>query len=265
MNIYLQNIANARDLGGIVTPYGKIKPRRLLRSGHVASPTQSDIETLKALGLQRIIDLRTEEEIAKHPDVQIEGVETANISIMSTTTFGINYEVMDGDTVAARLQAGMERMRARGEQPLEHMQILYRQLVESENSRKGFGTFLKLLADRPVDGATLWHCTSGKDRCGTCSALLLYCLGASDEEIMRDYLETNVQRAEHVNKLYARVRPYLNDEQFALVTTLLPVAESYINSFWSQIESRFGNVDTFLKSCGVTEKDVQKLRANYLE
>lgn len=264
MNIKLQRVANARDLGGIVTPYGKIRFNRLIRSGHVASPTQNDVQVLKAIGVRRIIDLRTETEMAKHPD-KLPNVEIVNISIMSTTTFGINYEKMDGDTIAARLQAGIERMRARGEDPMEHMRIIYRTFAETESSRRGYGKFLKLLANDPVEGATLWHCTGGKDRCGTCSALLLYCLGASSEDIMRDYLETNVQTAAHLEKMRKKVRPFVTDEQFALVNTLLPVDESYINTFWRQIDEQFGGLKGFLEACGVTQQDVENLRKNYLE
>ena len=265
MTINLEQVANARDLGGISTAYGTVQPNRLIRSGHLSIVTNSDITALKARRLRRIIDLRTPTELSNHPDGFIEGVQTLNVSIMSATTFGISYETLDGPQIAVKLQAGVDRMIARGETPIEHMRILYRQFAKDTHSRKGYGEFLKILADDPVDGATLWHCTGGKDRCGTCTALLLHCLGASRETITDDYLETNVQVNEHAQSILAKVRPYVAEERMALVKSMLLVEQSYLDSFWSEIEGEFGSVDNFLTYCGVTQNDIDKLRANYLE
>ncbi len=264
MNIELQNVANARDLGGIATRYGTVQSNRLLRSGHLSIVSEQDVSTLKAHRLQRVIDLRTPTEIANHPDGNIAGVEFVNISIMSATTFGISYETLDGPTIAVKLQAGIERMILRGETPIEHMRILYRKFAEDPHSHEGYGKFLKLLATKPVNGSTLWHCTGGKDRCGTCTALLLYCLGASKDDIMSDYLETNAQVGEHAQSILAKVRPHVPAERMALVQSMLLVEQSYLESFWNETDRLFGSTDNFLKHCGVTENDIQSLRDNYL-
>lgn len=264
MKIDLENVANARDLGGIKTPYGTVSCNRLLRSGHLSIISPDDIAELKKRRLQRVIDLRTPAEIANHPDLEIADTEFVNISIMSATTFGISYETLDGPTIAVKLQAGIDRMLARGETPIEHMRILYRQFAENPHSHEGYGKFLKLLANDPVDGATLWHCSGGKDRCGTCTALLLHCLGASREDIMQDYLLTNEQVGSHAQSILAKVRPYVSEDRLALVQSMLLVEQSYLESFWAGIERRFGSVNEFVRRCGVTENDEQKLRANYL-
>ena len=124
---------------------------------------------------------------------------------------------------------------------------------------------MKLLANEPVDGATLWHCSAGKDRVGTCTALLLHCLGVGREEIMRDYLLTNEMNKSHSESILNKVRPYVNDEVYALEKSMVLVDESYLNSFFSEIEKNFGSVDAFISHCGVTEQDVANLRKNYLE
>ena len=51
----------------------------------------------------------------------------------------------------------------------------------------------------------------------------------------------------------------------ALVKSMLLVEQSYLDSFWSEMEGEFGSVDNFLTYCGVTQNDIDKLRANYLE
>ena len=265
MKIDLIQVANARDLGGTKTRYGTVKANKLIRSGHLSIITEQDIATLKAHNLQRVIDLRTQQEIANHPDGHIDNVTFENISIMSATTFGISYETLDGPTIAVKLQAGIDRMIARGEVPIEHMRILYRTFVQDEHSHKGYGAFLKLLAEHPTDGATLWHCTGGKDRCGTCTALLLHCLGADFQTIMDDYLQTNVQVNEHAESILAKVSPHVPENRMELVRSMLLVDESYLRSFRSEAERLYGSMDAFIAHCGITDEDIAQLRENYLQ
>ena len=264
MIINLQQVNNARDIGGIHTKYGSIQPNRLLRSGHLSIATDADVETLTKRNLKRIIDLRTPTEISNHPDTVIDGVEYQNISIIQATTFGISYETLDGHEIAVKLQAGIERMKNRSETPIEHMRILYRNFVNSEFSHLGYGNFLKTLANNPVNGATLWHCSAGKDRCGTCTALLLHCLGASKQEIMKDYLLTNELMLHRTESILAKVKPHVSPDRLELVLSMILVDESYLESFWSEIEKTYGSVDAFIAQCGVTQEEIKKLRTNYL-
>lgn len=265
MKITMQGASNARDLGGIVTPYGKIKTQRLIRCGHLHKITEQDVQILQQNKLQRVVDLRTELEQAKSPDVIIDGVQYVTNPIMSATTFGITYEKSSGEEIGEMLQAGIARMQARGEDPKCHLEILYRMFVNQQVSLVGYGSFLKLLANNPVDGATLWHCSAGKDRVGTCTALLLHCLGASREQILADYMLTNEQNKPFLDMVMSKIRGTLNDEQISLIQGMLSVKESYLQSFWTEIEQHYGNVDNFIVACGVTQTDIAKLRENYLE
>ena len=69
----------------------------------------------------------------------------------------------------------------------------------------------------------------------------------------------------HSESILNKIRPYVSDEVYELEKTMVLVDESYLNSFWSEIEKRFGTVDAFIAHCGVTEADIAKLRKNYLE
>ena len=266
MNIVLEKVTNTRDLGGIKSEFGTVKYNKLLRSGHLSVATQADCDKLlRCHNLRRIVDLRTNLEIANNPDVKIDGVEWVNVSIIAATTFGISYERLDGASIAVKLDEGIARMKARGETPSEHMRILYKNFVASDYTHRGYGNFLRLLANQPVDGATLWHCSAGKDRVGTCTALLLHCLGVNRDEIMRDYLLTNEMTKAHSESILSKVRPYVSDEIYTLEQRMLTVDESYLDSFWDAIEKRFGSVDAFITHCGVTDADIANLRKNYLE
>lgn len=51
------------------------------------------------------------------------------------------------------------------------------------------------------NGAVLWHCTEGKDRCGLLSATILFLLDVSEDDVMEDYLKTNKAAITRVEKL----------------------------------------------------------------
>lgn len=264
MKILLEGACNARDLGGIVCKTGTVQSGRLFRSGELSRLTKNDAEQLQKLGLRRVVDLRTSKEMENAPDVVIDNVEYVNVSIIRATTFGITYEKSTGEEIAKLLQAGFERMKARDESHNQHMNLLYRKFVQDDYSRKGYGEFLRLLAQKPTTGATLWHCSAGKDRVGTCTALLLFCLGASKEQIFEDYMLTNQQSAESRASILNKVKPFVSQENLQIVEEMLSVKESYLQDFFSQIALQFGTVENFLRDCGVTEEHVCLLRKNYL-
>ncbi len=67
--IALEGLHNTRDLGGLPAGAGSIRPRRLLRSGMLASATPGDMESLRDdYDVRLVIDLRTDEEAAYSPD-----------------------------------------------------------------------------------------------------------------------------------------------------------------------------------------------------
>lgn len=265
MKIDLQGASNARDLGGIKTHLGVIKAGRLLRSGELSGLTTADATRLAEIPLERIIDLRTSMEIDNCPDVQMHNVAYVNIPIIRATTFGITFEKASGEEIVTKMEAGLARMQSRGETYLQHMEILYRNFVNDEYSRNGYGAFLKLLANEPTQGATLWHCTIGKDRCGTCTALALHCLGADREQILHDYLLTNEQLNESRAKVLEKARAFAPTEYLPMLIKMLSANEKYMAAFWQEIDANFGGTGGFLCACGVTEQDVAKIRDNYLD
>jgi len=265
MKIDLQGASNARDLGGLHTRLGVIKTGKLLRSGELSGLTQEDTARFAKIPLERIIDLRTSMEIDNCPDVQMPNVAYVNVPIIRATTFGITFEKASGEEIVTKMEAGLARMQNRGETYLQHMEILYRNFVNDEYSRNGYGNFLKLLANEPTQGATLWHCTIGKDRCGTCAALALHCLGADREQILHDYLLTNEQMNEAREKVLNKARAFAPTEYLPVLTKMLSANENYIAAFWQEIDGKFGGTDGFLRACGVTKQDVKKIRDNYLD
>lgn len=260
----LQGAPNARDLGDIKTEFGVIKSGKLIRSGELSRLTDNDVAILKSVPLARVLDLRTATEKQLSPDFPFENVSFEDVSIIRATTFGITYERSSGAEIAEMLKAGFARMQQRNETHSEHMEILYRNFVNDEHCRKGYGDFLTKLAT-PVNGATLWHCTMGKDRVGTCTALLLHCLGADRNQIFEDYLLTNDLTAQNRLAILEKIRPHVSTESLAAVEKMLCVNASFLENFYKEIEQNYQSVDGFLAACGVTNETVCRLREIYLD
>lgn len=264
MKIDLQAVSNARDLGGIRAGNKQIAYGRLLRSGEHNRLTESDRQVFAKLNLTRVVDLRTPPEIERVPDRKIDGVDYEYISVIPSTTFGISYESTDGQTIAAHLEAGIERMRQRNETPSEHMRDLYYKFVSNPYCREKIAEFVHLLANKPLYGATLWHCSAGKDRVGVCTATLLHCLGVERAEIVADYMRTNTQTESNRQSVLNKVSPFVSQNRLELVKQMLCVDESYINKFFDTAEQQFGSFDEFVAAIGITEQDKKSLKANYL-
>ncbi len=226
--------------------------------------TNNDRDTLVALGLSRVIDLRTDKEIANVPDRKIDGVAYTQIPIIAQTTFGISYESSDGPTIATYLQAGIERMRQRGETPEEHMRELYHRFATNDFCKRNIRQFIKTLADSPTKGATLWHCSAGKDRVGICTATLLHCLGATRQQIVDDYLLTNTQTETSRASIIAKVTPYVSVDKLNLVKQMLRVEPDYIGTFFDTVDELYGSMDGFVEQIGITAQDIALLQNEYL-
>ena len=69
-------IDNFRDYGDYATAAGRrIRPGRLLRSGHHARASEADLERLKGLGLGAVVDLRRPGERRDQPSRRHDGFD----------------------------------------------------------------------------------------------------------------------------------------------------------------------------------------------
>lgn len=93
--VQVEGLINPRDLNDGSQP--KLKRGFAFRSGSLEVMTAEGQEQLKALGVKRIIDLRSVDEIAAFPDPEIEGIE-----VLETNT-NRNWNRNEGDTGAGEV------------------------------------------------------------------------------------------------------------------------------------------------------------------
>ena len=214
--ITLSTIHNIRDLGGAKTADGRaIRPGCLIRSAHLGGASAEDVEVLRREHrLHTVIDLRTVKEREEQPDF----------------TEGLDYQPLP---VIEDLRAGITHEKKAEEELFPDMAYLYREMMNREGSRAGFRRVLTAIFTHDYDqGAVLWHCTEGKDRCGMTTALVLQALGVDRETIRADYLATNVTNLARAKAVYERILP-LRGEAFAQSVYRAYIAdERYLQAAW---------------------------------
>ena len=267
MNIVFENIANARDLGGIIGAGGRaIRSHRLLRTAHLHDATDADVERLqKEYNLCRIFDFRSMGEFEAIPDREIEGVQhhllpTIDMRAEQQTGKPIPDEAfleLDRHIVNYSFYPEVQMMAAN----------MYPSLIQSEFSQLQYAAFLRLIIEAPEDGGILWHCAQGKDRTGWGAAFLMFALGVEREVIIEDFEQSNVAYRPIVNKLNADVEARGGgDAEKAVIQAFMGVSTPNFISTLNLIDREFGGMTDYLHEilC-LSHDDIQILRKRYLQ
>ena len=114
----------------------------------------------------------------------------------------------------------------------------------------------------------LFHCSGGKDRTGVAAMLILLALGASDETICADFVQSNTCRKEEIEALWAEhaeeiaARP--EQKYFYLgISGVHPDDGPFV---LQTIREQYGTTDAYLEAeYGLTPARLMRLRRMYLE
>ncbi len=247
------NLVNFRDLGGAKTKEGKvIKPNRLLRSGELVQLDGEGKKVLAQHQLTKVIDLRSEDELEKRPDVALHTIDYQWIDIMK--------DVKENASMDALLQAGELEAVDR------HMKQIYTNLVMNEGAQKGYRQYFEQLLATET-GGVLFHCFAGKDRTGMAAVYALELLGISRDAIYQDYLQTNIQRAKPNESMFAELaKQGATKQQIAGVKIAMEVSASYLDHAYQLIKTNYGSMQEYAKEALLLSTQDQKdLQALYLD
>ena len=250
--IQFSKVHNVRDLGGMKTSDGlTIKPHKLIRSSKLCDLTDDEASVLTdKYDVKHVIDLRADFEIASTPDPQIPGVTHHILSLIDKETMGLTHVTEDYENMKDFSQ-------------LPTMEVLYSAFVGNCIPDQWKKIFDILLSNE--DGAVLWHCAEGKDRCGVVSALIEYALGCSMEDIEKDYLKTNDSAVDRSKMAYAHFLSLGHSQTTAEIFSNYFLAKhEFLRSAFSTIENKYGNMDIFLeKACDLSAEKREKLKKLY--
>ena len=258
LNLPLTKVNNARDLGAYEGIDGrKIKSHRLLRTGKLVNMTPEDEEYLVNYGLNKIVDLRTPSEIRTAPDKVPVNVEHFDMSVHEDEKVGVP------DEKRAALRKMYDKDQSAGFKGMCHQ---YEITVNSAHSQKAYHDLLELLANNET-GATIYHCSEGKDRTGFASLYIMHILGVDLTVIREDYLYSNYALTDYRARLDKKIiKEGGNDILRACMRSLGSVANEYLDTALLLIDKEYGGLDEYLKNqIGVTPDMVEQLRNLYLE
>lgn len=230
---------NCRDLGGLpVAGGGQTRRGILYRSDSLATLTDQDLIAFEQLALKTVYDLRTQDERTRAPDrlpaVPPNHVVAGFLPRGNLDMFGaINDGRMTAEVARRTMCEQYERI------ALEHL-TEFRRVVEG------------LL----VAGATpaLLHCTSGKDRTGIVTALILLAVGVPRLNVIEDYLVSDRQRR-RIDLFGARADP-------EVVEQVMSAKAEYLESALAAVTRDFGSIDGYLAlGLGLTRAPRERLKA----
>lgn len=254
--IELQGAANVRDLGGYVTYDGaKVKSGKLVRADALAKLTDADLQKLAGLTLKQVIDFRTPAEVqAMGADKLPAGVPLVARPIDDGGMFTKMYQA-----ISSKDPVQQQNMLGDGKAE-QIMQNVYLNFFTPDALGK-FGQSVRDLAD--TAGATLYHCTAGKDRTGWLSYVTLRAVGVPESVARQDYLLSNQYRAAADAALRTQLKQAGIMQNPDLLIPLQEVRTEYLEVALAQIDQKYGDFGTFLTDgLGLDGWTLVKLRKN---
>lgn len=240
----LSGAVNFRDLGGYETADGRrLRWGRVFRSDSLAELGDQDLALLQSLGLRTVCDLRGEPERVHKPNRSLGP---------AVTTHAIGFMPHGGEELLASARDG-----SIGPAEIEsRVQDIYRRFVVEQSAI--FARLLRLIAD--ADSLPLvFHCTSGRDRTGFATAMLLTALGVPRATIETDYQLSNDYRRDLTFQVGGIVAP----EVMAALTQAHP---SYLAAALTTIDQHHGSTERYLREAlGLDDTTSARLQALLLE
>lgn len=226
----LRHAYNVRDLGGYWTTDGKITSwRKFLRADAMDKLDQSDIEYLKGYGLKTVIDLRSEDEAQREPDVfeADEDIDYINIPLMVGKVGDIT---LDADSFHIELKDFYLAL-------LKEKEIIKRIMEKIAGASQG---------------CVLFHCTAGKDRTGIVAMILLALAHVRKTDIIADY---------EISYTLLKENPHLKFDPKRIDISVIFSKPETILACLETIESNYGSVKEYICECGVSKTDIERIIA----
>lgn len=229
----VDGVTNVRDVGGMPAAGGRIRSGVLLRSGQLSGATTAGANEVRRR-VAHIVDLRDGEEVAAEP-TEIDGPDTTHLPLF----LGSVRSFFETDT---------------------SLDDLYLHLLEESGSR--LVDAIRIIA---AGEPTLVHCTVGKDRTGVTVALALAAVGADRDAIIADYALTESQLpAERSRRIVAYLRSQHPEAVHAAALATQSPAP-VMRALLQKVDERWGSAAEYLRANGMTEAELERLRAALVE
>lgn len=235
--VELEAVHNFRDLGGYPARDGSVtRWQRMYRADGLHRLTAGDIETVRALGLHTVVDLRSNAEIEKWGTFPHEVIQ------LNFTHHPVIDQTWELDSQAERTDH-------------DFLVWAYEQMLEVGSAR--FATAIEELA-RPGALPAVFHCAAGKDRTGLLAAMVLESLGVPRTVVLADY-ELTVQGMVRMRSWLVRHHPEAAASLAETPSAFLMALPAALGDVLDGLAVRHGSVEQYVKSIGVSDAALQSL------
>ncbi len=245
----LQQGSNFRDIGGYSAGGKQVRWGLIYRSAGQPLLGEPDLKSIHALGIAKVVDLRTTEER-----------QLAPTRIRDVPYSAVPYALDEMLLLEAGVKEAAEVYRKYPDLLAPQLRMLFSDLLQGR-------------------APLVYNCSAGQDRTGFATAMILSALGVPRETIYEDYhLSTKARRsqwempdlwaaAKAGDPLARRYAQYLDNPAWRVAKPLVDSAgRPQLASAFDEIEARWGSVDTYLQDeIGLSHADIEKLRSLYLE
>ncbi|MBO4450527.1 MAG: tyrosine-protein phosphatase [Clostridiales bacterium] len=231
-------LVNCRELGGMPLSNGKtFKKGVFIRSSSPEKLTPEQVQEVKDYGVKCVVDLRAEAELRdyKNPFQNDPDVDFCFVSLFPGDPNNLSDDLLD-----------FIRKRHLGDYYVRICEDLGSDVVKA----------MRYLLNSK--GLTLFHCTHGKDRTGTITALLYLLAGASRENIILNYeasykyLEKYLER--RMTKMPDDMKHLLRSDKLNMEIFL-----DYVDERWN------GDITGFFRFNGMTDEEISALKAKCVD
>lgn len=231
-----RSILNFRDYGGYPARDGaRLRDGLLYRSADHSGASDEDLARVEALALRVVVDLRGQVERSSRP-CRLPSNFTGRIVVSRSVQPAAAPHLA---AIATPSTADMVRAR---------LIRYYQESIFRPAQMEALRLYFEALAD--ADGPSLVHCAAGKDRTGIACALLQASLGVSRDDIVADYMMTNLggtleeRAAAFAYSVHAHLGEGVTDEALHATLTVEP---DYIVAMLDRVADRCGTAETYLR------------------
>jgi protein-tyrosine phosphatase len=246
----LKTLKNARDLGGYPTSSGSATAfGQFIRCEAPCCLDASDLAFLRGYGVASAVDFRGDREVTSRPS-DFERLDWIDYHRQPTFNAQVAaFAARDGraDPKTPPVTAFVDW----GEKYIDM----------AETCRDWVADTLNLMAALSESGGVMFSCTTGKDRTGIISALLLAIAGVGEEDVVADYCVSELYLTEAYTPLLAEYNRHFTDGPPAtLRDPFFRTAPENMAALLGHFRREYGGAAGYVVSCGVRDDAVAQLR-----
>ena len=227
---------NFRDVGGLPAGGSRTREGVLFRSGNLVAVDDDGIDTLRSLGIRRVVDLRDESELAHDP------------SRLDDLPVRVQHEPLFLGSVASFFARDLS------------LEQLYAEIADASAERV-VSAIRGILVDQPV----LVHCTIGKDRTGVTVGIALAAAGVDPEAVVADYARTEALLPAGRNaRVLAAIRA-LHPENVHAEDLATRSPARAMRALLAHLDDAYGSAAGYLRAHGMTDAEIHRLREVLVE